>query len=542
MNQRGPFVRKVVYLVIVALLLFPIAWLGAPATRTSDGGALARLRDQYDLGQSDLGQIDPASETIRLATLGLRNVAVSLLWTKANRYKMKEDWTSFNSVLRQLSRLQPYFVSFWRYQAWNLSYNVSVELDDVQDRYYYVRRGIQFLKDGIQYNEDSPYLLSELGWFIGNKIGRADEHIQYRKLFKSDDDYHPKDRPPGARDNWLVSREWYEQAVSAVDDRKKSLGKKNPTTFYSKPAMSQMNYGEAIEEEGVFGDRAKNAWATAAGLWRDYGNREMRASNGLLIRLVDQQRWESEAEQLTAELEAISPGLRKKLEDEAYESLTDEERVARKLAYDQRSAEQQKLADDADERLNITYDKVAAAIAEAEPAQAAEARRLATRIADANTRARYIRTNRDVVNFSYWQARADFEQTADALDARSLAHTALRLFREGNPDDAKAVFEQSFAKWRAAFDKAPDMPVDSATGSDVMDVIENYVDVLGQLDESLGDPELGDAFPLWDFVEANDSDRLLTEELEAYQNRQAEAVDPNRPESLINPADALTDG
>lgn len=542
MNQRGPFIRKVVYCVIVALLLFPISWLGAPATRTSEGGALARLRDEYNLGQSDLGQIDPASETIRLATLGLRNVAVSMLWSKANHYKMTEDWTAFNSTLRQLSRLQPYFVSFWRYQAWNLSYNVSVELDAVQDRYYYVKRGIEFLKEGIQYNEDSPYLLSELGWFIGNKIGRADEHIQYRRLFKNDDDFHPPDRPKGLRDNWLVSKEWYRDAVSAVDDRKKSLGKKNPTTFYAAPGMAQMNYGEAIEKEGVFGDRAKNAWRQAASLWNDYGNREMRASNGQLIRLADQDRWESEAQELTDELEAIEPGLRQQMENEAYESLTSEERVARSIAFEERTPEQDKLATDAEERLNITYNKVAERLAELKPESALEARRLATRIADANSRARYIRTNRDVVNYAYWKARADFEQTADVLEARRLAHNALRLYRDdADLENAKEQYEQSFSLWGRALEQAEDIPIDSATGSDIMEYIEKYAEVLGQLDQSLADPEVADRFALWDVIEANDSERSFQDELAQYQDRQLAASNADRPQSLIDPAELLTD-
>ena len=200
MSEHGSFYRKITYLVVIAVLLFPISYLGAPATLEDEGGRLAQLRAENDLGQSDLGEIDPASETMRLATLGLRGIAVSLLWSKANEYKKKEDWTNFRATLSQLAKLQPYFISFWRYQAWNLTYNVSVELDDVRDRFHYVKRGIEFLKEGIKYNRDSPYLLSELGWFIGNKIGRADERKEYRRLFKADDDFHPADRPPEKRE------------------------------------------------------------------------------------------------------------------------------------------------------------------------------------------------------------------------------------------------------------------------------------------------------------------------------------------------------
>ena len=207
MNERSSLYRKMAYLLVICVLLVPIARLGVPATLDEQGGRLAQLRAENDLGQSDLGEIDPASETIRLATLGLRGVATSLLWNKAIEYKKKEDWTNFEATLKQLAHLQPYFIRFWQYQAWNLTYNVSVELDDVRDRYFYVKRGIEFLQEGTKHNRNSPYLLAELGWFIGNKIGRADEWRHYRRLFKADDDFHPEDRPPELRDNWLVSRD-----------------------------------------------------------------------------------------------------------------------------------------------------------------------------------------------------------------------------------------------------------------------------------------------------------------------------------------------
>ena len=46
-----------------------------------------RLRNEYQPRQVNLGEVDPASETMKLATLGLRGVAVNLLWEKANYYK-----------------------------------------------------------------------------------------------------------------------------------------------------------------------------------------------------------------------------------------------------------------------------------------------------------------------------------------------------------------------------------------------------------------------------------------------------------------------
>ncbi len=520
MTEHGSFYRKITYLVLIAVLLFPISQLGAPATTEDEGGRLAQLRADYDLGQSDLGDIDPASETIRLATLGMRGVAVSMLWSKANEYKKKEDWTNFRATLNQLSKLQPYFIKFWLYQAWNLTYNVSVELDDVRDRFHYVRRGIEFLKQGIKYNRDSPYLLSELGWFIGNKIGRADEHKDYRRLFKKDPDFHPADRPPEQRDNWLVSRGWYETSISAVDDKKKSIGQKNPTTFYSDPGRSQINYAEAIEEEGTFGEKAKSAWQTAERIWKDFGQRDLKSSLGFNIRLGDIERLTAETVEAENKLKELSAGARDKVREAKLAELT---------------AEQRELVTGpstglTDEELNEFYelqretavepDDVADYIAKQAPAKAAEARRLAHKVTFNRERIRLTNNNRDVVNYHYWKTRTELEQSSEALKAREYAHEGRRAFKvDADLLEAKQLYEESFNQWAKAFEDFPEMPIDSPTGSDIMDYVKQYSSVLEQLDLSLSDDEVGSKFPLWHLVEANDNSMDYAEGVEKFHHK-----------------------
>jgi len=218
MSERTSFLRKVIYGCIIAVLLLPLAYLSQPATTESEGGVLARMRAEYKLTPAKLGEIDPASETIKLATLGLRGVAANLLWEKAIEYKKKEDWTGLSATLEQITHLQPNFIAVWRFQAWNLSYNVSVEFDDYRDRYFWVIKGINFLKEGKKYNAEDPRLMWDTGWFIAQKIGRADEHKQYRRLFREDDDFNGS-LPRSQRDNWLVGRTEFIKAQQLVDGR-----------------------------------------------------------------------------------------------------------------------------------------------------------------------------------------------------------------------------------------------------------------------------------------------------------------------------------
>lgn len=504
MNEQKTFYRKIVYLVAIAILLFPISQLGAPETVEDEGGKLAQLRRDYNLGQSELGEIDPASETIRLATLGLRGIAVSMLCTKANDYKKKEDWTNFRATLQQLSKLQPYVISFWRYQAWNLSYNVSVELDDVRDRYYYVRRGIEFLQDGTKYNRNNPYLLSELGWFIGSKIGTADEKAEYRRMFKADDDYHPADRPREQRDNWLVAKGWYEQSVSAVDDSKQSMGQKNPTIFYAAPAMSQINYSEAIQREGTFGEKAKNSWATAHQMWNAFGQREMRASDGTLIRLGSYEQWEKEGQELQQQLDTLVTGARDELEAKRRAELSESERALLDKPVDNLTDDEAHEYGHLLKKMEITPEDLAEYVAETHPEQAIEARKLAHRLLENMQRVRLTRSNRDVSNFAYWATRCEVEQMPEALKARELAYAAKQAFQDdADLVTARKMYEQSFDLWAKVFQAHPELELDSPSASDIMDDVELYAKVLEQLDLSLEDEEINRQFPLWDMVESN---------------------------------------
>lgn len=521
MNQRSSLGRKVAYGVAIVLLLFPLSQLSAPATVAEPGGKLARLRSEHQLSQADLGEIDPASETIKLATLGLRGLAVNLLWDRATHYKKVEDWTNLAATLEQLAKLQPNFITFWKYQSWNLSYNVSVEFDDYNDRYYWVRRGIQFLQKGVDYNRDNrdiPQLLWELGWVLGQKIGRADEKVQYRRLFKADEEFHPDDRPPADRDNWVVSKQEYLESVAAVDERGKSLGRKSPALFYSSPIKSQMNYAAAIEEEGLF-ERAVNAWKKAAEEWREYGNLPIEHSTGKFIRFNDEDDLTERAEELRGELKALAEGVEEKALADARASLTDAQREAVDTPAEERTEQQSELYYQAQGQLKIDATKLAEAVAQMSPEKERLAKELAAELLDTEQSLRFVRNYKGTTNYDYWATRAAFEQTKSAVTARELVFRARQRFREeGDPVTAKELYERSFAQWAKVFEEFPQLKDgEDTTGDDVMEFIYEYNRVLEQLDE-----EVPEDFPLWEIIENFDSEGTFT--LQVRERRQARAA------------------
>jgi hypothetical protein len=521
MTERTSFYRKLAYLGAILILAFPIVWLSRPATTSKEGGKLAQLRKNYRLSQVNLGDVDPASETIKLATLGLRGVAVNLLWERANYYKKVEDWTNLTATLEQLAMLQPNFITFWKFQAWNLTYNVSVEFDDYRDRYYYVRRGIQFLQKGERYNADNPQLLWDLGWFIGQKIGRADEYVQYRRLFKADDDFHPADRTMEERDNWLVGKEWYKKAIDAVDNKGQSLGRKSPRDFYSSPSKSQMNYAEAIEEEGFF-ERARLAWQRAAEEWRQFGNIFIEHSTGVRLQLGAQKRIEKLVLDLRAKLDAMMPDARKKVADEKRQALAAEDRQILDLPKEKLSSEQMNKRYTLEQKTAVSDRDVAQRIAKEQPAKANQAMQLASDLERESTELLYTENYKRDANYDYWENRANFEQTPNALDARRLMFEAQKAYREADVAKSRKLYEEGFAKWRAVIDKFPMiLDDDQTTGSDILDFVKRYKRVLDQYEE-----RIGENFPLWDVIEKFDKESDFTEEKKEHDKHKPGGAKP----------------
>jgi len=506
--RRKSFQRKVIYAVAMGallLLLFPLsrpATQDARGTQGSPGGLLAQMRAENGLSQAQLGEIDPTSEAIKLSTLGMRGIATNLLWGKAIDYKKKKDWTNLAATLNQIIKLQPNFIEVWKHQAWNLSYNVSVEFDDYRDRYAWVMRGIDFLIDGIKWNELEPRLYSDIGWFISQKIGRADEHKQFRRLFREDDDFHQRNakyHPPGRtrlldpRDNWLVGKQWHLDAEDLVDNRGASLRKKSPLLFRSSAPMCQINYADALEEDGTFGREAIRAWEVAANEWDEYSRLQIPTTYGTLIQLRNEEAHRRQAAELVEQLEQMAPGVRERIIAEKRDALPDNQRRALETPEALRDDKQWQLAADAEAALETTHREVAEQLT---GLKKRDALKLAERAMELEQRATQISRYRDIVNFEYWRLRCQVEQTPEAVAARQAIHQAEQALAEGNLPAAVEHYADGFRRWRQVLNEHPALLEDRTTGEDLMEVVKEYRKLLEQLDEPMPSD-----FPLQDVVD-----------------------------------------
>ena len=511
MNQRRLFQRKIIFFALICALLFPLFALSQPATTKSAGGQLAKLRKEYKLSEADLGQIDPTSVSMKLATFGLQGAATNLLWSRAIRYKDREDWTNFAATLEQITKLQPHFIEVWDFQGHNVAFNISVEFDDYRDKYRQVIKGFNLLKQGIRYNEKEPRLLRRLADYIGIKIGRSDEKKYFRPMFAADRDYHApprdqnpltgtryEDRPENVTDNWLISKWWYQQAEDLIDSGVAAMSTMNPFLVHSEPAMQQMQYARSLEEDGNFNEEMRQAWQQAAREWLAYGLRPILTTLGFEVRLEDVDRLKEERDQAYDDLMAIEPGLLEKLREQRIADLPKNEREAMEKSPADRSDAEKKLAEAAKKKTTVTLDDVAAAI---DVKQRSKAIKLAQKYFDYAARYRVANQYKNVtINYGYWKNRAETEQTDQLQRVRKLLYDADKSFIDSDIPTAEKEFREAFALWREILDTHPELLEEETFVEDLKEDIDRYRELMGQINED-GSRTLPEDFPLLDVVE-----------------------------------------
>ena len=548
MSRNASFYRKIAYITAIAVLLLPLAALSQPAAVDpagggSPGGKLSQLRAKYDLSQAELGEIDPASETMKLATLGLRGVAANILWIYANHYKKVEDWDKLELTVQQIIRLQPNFLEVWDFQAHNLSYNVSVEFDDYRMRYQWVKKGIDFLIQGTHYNRQEPGLLNQVGWYTGQKVGRSDEQKQFRRMFKTDTDFHELFRKNGVEvdqdealgpdvkpDNWLVARLWFLRAVDAVASSKPIRGK-SPLLFYSGGPMSLINGSAAAQKDGYFGERSQISWQRAADDWRAYGDRELPATEGFMFRLNEFEERQQRIAELRSEIDRLAPGVRDGIRKDKVSKLSEAMRAALDKPAAERTPEEYGLSYQAEFEIRVTDREV---LDKAPRESRATMRTILEQLENDEFVAGAIARNRQIVNFEYWRTRCDAERTKLALDARRNVYEADRLFASGEKfNEARKQYEEAWTAWAQIFKEHPPL-MDNAEAQDLIESIGRYRDLLNQLDEKFPAD-----FALNELLEHHPEGQKLREQVRLIESASGASTKPGEakpPEP--NPADS----
>jgi hypothetical protein len=169
-------VKRVLLLLLAALLLLGLA----PVQSSMD-------RDRDRLGLTRIQPLENAPPMLAFTTValgGFRGLISNALWIRAGDLQENDKFFEMVQLADWITKLEPHFVQVWLVQAWNMAYNISVKFKDYPDRWRWVERGIELLRDdGLRYNPDELLIYRELAWFFQHKMGANldDAHMYYKE-------------------------------------------------------------------------------------------------------------------------------------------------------------------------------------------------------------------------------------------------------------------------------------------------------------------------------------------------------------------------
>jgi len=172
----NPRLKKSLLLLLAATLLVGVFFLQQSLNVDRDRYALTRVQPLEDA--------PPVLAFTTVALGGFRGLISNALWIRANDLQDNDKFFEMSQLADWITKLEPHFVQVWLVQSWNMAYNISVKFTDFADRWRWVKRGIELLRDdGLRYNPNETLIYRELAWFFQHKMGANldDANIYYKQ-------------------------------------------------------------------------------------------------------------------------------------------------------------------------------------------------------------------------------------------------------------------------------------------------------------------------------------------------------------------------
>jgi hypothetical protein len=168
--------KKTLLLALAALLLAGVS----PVQK-----ALNHERDHLGLTRVEpLENAPPVLAFTTVALGGFRGLISNALWIRASDLQDDDKFFELSQLADWITKLEPHFVHVWLVQSWNMAYNISVKFKDFPDRWRWVKRGIELLRDdGLRFNPNEILIYRELAWFFQHKMGANldDANMYYKR-------------------------------------------------------------------------------------------------------------------------------------------------------------------------------------------------------------------------------------------------------------------------------------------------------------------------------------------------------------------------
>ena len=178
MNRK---LQKILLLALIVTLLFGVSQIQRVLNLDRDRLGLTRVQV--------LDNAPPMLAFTTVALGGFRGLIANALWIRATDLQDEDKFFEAAQLADWITKLEPHFVQVWLVQAWNMAYNISVKFKDAPDRWRWVQRGIELLRDeGQKYNPNEVLMYRELGWFFQHKMGANldDAHMYYKRMWRDE--------------------------------------------------------------------------------------------------------------------------------------------------------------------------------------------------------------------------------------------------------------------------------------------------------------------------------------------------------------------
>jgi len=159
----------------------------AAALLTANGFLLPLLnRERAALGITRIEPLENAPPMLALTTQvlgGFRGLIANALWIRITQLQDEGKYFEMVQLADWITKLEPHIVQVWIVQSWNMAFNISVKFSDYPDRWRWVQRGIELLRDeALRYNPNQPLIYADLAWLFQFKMGQNldDAHFYYK--------------------------------------------------------------------------------------------------------------------------------------------------------------------------------------------------------------------------------------------------------------------------------------------------------------------------------------------------------------------------
>ena len=174
--MKSSFSRVLTILLVMVLLLCTLSYLQ---------NRMNGLRSEYHLtDNAPLENAPPVVAFTSVALGGFRGILADYLWLRSSRMQDEGKYYEMVQLADWIVKLQPRFTGAHAFLGWNMSYNVSVKFTGFDDRWRWVKRGLEVIRDeALEYNPNDPDLFRQLGWIFQHKMGQdLDDANRYYKV------------------------------------------------------------------------------------------------------------------------------------------------------------------------------------------------------------------------------------------------------------------------------------------------------------------------------------------------------------------------